>query len=192
MNPVNRKPSMFQTQANTQALPGALPAPMPLGGLMRPMRPMQSMQSMQPSGGAFPGENLSDKSLMESDPNAIQADPDMMAKQEAGFLPANMHCETCAHMDNAICTKYGFPVADEDGCSQGYESVGEIIDTPLDDSGESVGMESPEVLEGEPSTDEEEIPEEETNPVDEESEEENIGKGGKKSMKPVTGKGGKK
>lgn len=173
MSPINRKPGMTMPSMFQSIGPTQLPAPAPMGGLM--------------------AGNLSDKSLMESpdDPMAVQADEESLAKQEAGFLPANMHCETCAHMDNAMCTKYGFPVADEDGCSQGYESVGEIIDTPMDDSGESVGMESPEGLEEEPSTDEEEIPEEETNSVDEEPEEENIGKGGKKSMKPVTGKGGK-
>lgn len=189
MSPINRKPgmpmpsmpSMFQSMG-----PPQLPAPAPIGGLM-------------------PG-NLSDKSLMESpdDPMAKQADEESLAKQEAGFLPANMHCETCAHLDNAVCSKYGFAVADEDGCSQGYEPIDAVMGELEGDEGAG-GMEGMEVMEssepeGELTTDEEEIPTEETNPVSEEPEEseeseESTGKGRKKPMKPGQvpgpGKGGK-
>lgn len=169
MSPVNRKPgmpmlSMFQSVGPTP-LPG-MAQPMGIGGLM------------QPPPGQDPLENLSDKSLLEDDPNAKSADPDMMAKEEAGFLPANMHCETCAHLDNAMCSKYGFPVADEDGCSNGYEPIDSVMSELEGGEEDETGME-------ELSTNAEEIPEEEENPVDEEPEEseESTGKGGKKSMK---------
>ena len=194
MSPINRKPrmpmsmpSIFQSMGQSIG-PTQLPAPAPMGGLMP--------------------RNLSDKSggLMESpdDPMAVQADEESLAKQEAGFLPANMHCETCAHLDNAMCSKYGFAVADEDGCSQGYEPIDAVMGEL--ESGEGAGemegmegMESPGP-EGELTTDEEESPTEETNPVSEEPEEpeeseERTGKGRKKPMKPGPvpglGKGGK-
>ena len=150
--------------------------------LMMPMRSAgrQSMlQPMQTGSSANPTEMMAEIG-MEPEPEP-GADEESQAKLEAGFLPANMHCETCAHLDNAVCSKYGFPVADEDGCSNGYEAIDAVMDEVSgDESGDVEGMES---LESQSA--EEEIPEEEESAVTEETPEAN--KSGKKNIK---GKGG--
>ena len=159
--------------------------------LMMPMRSAgrQSMlQPMQTGSSANPTEMMAGIG-MEPEPEP-GADEESQAKLEAGFLPANMPCETCAHLDNPLCSKYGFPVADEDRCSNGYEAIDAVMDEVSGDgSGGGVeGMESLEsqsAPEGELSTDEEEIPEEEESAVTEETPEAN--KSGKKNIK---GKGG--
>ena len=182
MNPmmVNKRPSMLQSMGNvgaTSALPGI---PGPAKGLLQPMQSMQPMPEDPPMISSSDGLD---------DPMAKEADPEAQAKLEAGFLPANMHCETCAHLDNAVCSKYGFPVADEDGCSNGYEAIDAVMDEVSgNENGDIEGMESLEnqsAPEGELSTDEEEIPEEEESAVTEETPEAN--KSGKKNIK---GKGG--
>ena len=84
--------------------------------LMMPMRGKQSMlQPMQIGSSADPTEMMAGIGMgaepgTEPEPEP-GADEESQAKLEAGFLPANMHCETCAHLDNAVCSKYGFPVA---------------------------------------------------------------------------------
>lgn len=67
-----------------------------------------------------PTEILSDKKSMLSDENE-SGEADL--KKQVGYLPANQHCETCVHYDGQQCEKYGFMVADEDGCVQGYSPV---------------------------------------------------------------------
>lgn len=178
MSPINRKPGMPMASMFQSIGPSQLSTPAPMGGLM------------QSPPGQNPFQNLSDKSLTESpdDPMARQADEESLAKQEAGFLPANMHCETCEHLDNAVCSKYGFAVADEDGCSQGYEPIDAVMGE-LEDTTGAGGMEG---MEGELYTDEEEIPTEETNPVsadpeDDEEVEENIRVRRQKGMKSGPG-----
>ena len=161
--------------------------------LMMPMRSAgrQSMlQPMQTGSSANPTEMMAEIG-MEPEPEP-GADEESQAKLEAGFLPANMHCETCAHLDNAVCSKYGFPVADEDGCSNGYEAIDAVMDEVSgDESGDVEGMESLEsqsAPEGELSTDEEEIPEEEESAVTEETPEvDKSNRGGKKN---INSKGG--
>lgn len=161
------------------------------------MMPMQSagrqsmLQPMQTGSSADPTEMMAGIG-MEPEPEP-GADEESQAKLEAGFLPANMHCETCAHLDNAVCSKYGFPVADEDGCSNGYEAIDAVMDEVSGDGsgGGAEGMESLEsqsAPEGELSTDEEEIPEEEESAVTEETPEvDKSNKGGKKN---INSKGG--
>ena len=165
--------------------------------LMMPMRSagrqsmLQPMQTMQIGSSADPAEMMAGIGMgAEAEPEP-GADEESQAKLEAGFLPANMHCETCAHLDNAVCSKYGFPVADEDGCSNGYEAIDAVMDEVSGDGSGGGGVEGMESLEsqsapeGELSTDEEEIPEEEESAVTEETPEAN--KSGKKNIK---GKGG--
>ena len=158
--------------------------------LMMPMRSAgrQSMlQPMQTGSSANPTEMMAEIG-MEPEPEP-GADEESQAKLEAGFLPANMHCETCAHLDNAVCSKYGFPVADEDGCSNGYEAIDAVMDELSgDENGDIEGMESLEnqsATEGELPSNEEEIPEEEESAVTEETPE--VDKSSKKNIK---GKGG--
>ena len=158
--------------------------------LMMPMRSAgrQSMlQPMQIGSSANPTEMMAEIG-MEPEPEP-GTDEESQAKLEAGFLPANMHCETCAHLDNAVCSKYGFPVADEDGCSNGYEAIDAVMDEVSgNENGDIEGMESLEnqsAPEGELPSNEEEIPEEEESAVTEETPEAN--KSGKKNIK---GKGG--
>ena len=156
--------------------------------LMMPMRSRQSMlQPMQTGSSANPTEMMAEIG-MEPEPEP-GADEESQAKLEAGFLPANMHCETCAHLDNAVCSKYGFPVADEDGCSNGYEAIDAVMDEVSgNENGDIEGMESLEnqsAPEGELPSNAEEIPEEEESAVTEETPEAN--KSGKKNIK---GKGG--
>ena len=182
MNPmmVNKRPSMLQSMGNvgaTSALPGI---PGPAKGLLQPMQSMQPMPEDPPMISSSDGLD---------DPMAKEADPEAQAKLEAGFLPANMHCETCAHLDNAVCSKYGFPVADEDGCSNGYEAIDAVMDEVSgNENGDIEGMESLEnqsAPEGELPSNEEEIPEEEESAVTEETPEAN--KSGKKN---INSKGG--
>ena len=166
--------------------------------LMMPMRSagrqsmLQPMQTMQIGSSADPAEMMAGIGMgAEAEPEP-GADEESQAKLEAGFLPANMHCETCAHLDNAVCSKYGFPVADEDGCSNGYEAIDAVMDELSgDENGDIEGMESLEnqsAPEGELSTDEEEIPEEEESAVTEETPEvDKSNKGGKKN---INSKGG--
>ena len=185
MNPmmVNKRPSMLQSMGNmgaTSALPGI---PGPAKGLLQPMQSMQPMPEDPPMISSSDGLD---------DPMAKEADPEAQAKLEAGFLPANMHCETCAHLDNAVCSKYGFPVADEDGCSNGYEAIDAVMDELSgDENGDIEGMESLEnqsAPEGELPSNEEEIPEEEESAVTEETPEvDKSNKGGKKN---INSKGG--
>ena len=161
--------------------------------LMMPMRSAgrQSMlQPMQTGSSANPTEMMAEIG-MEPEPEP-GADEESQAKLEAGFLPANMHCETCAHLDNAVCSKYGFPVADEDGCSNGYEAIDAVMDELSgDENGDIEGMESLEnqsAPEGELPSNEEEIPEEEESAVTEETPEvDKSNKGGKKN---INSKGG--
>ena len=161
--------------------------------LMMPMRSAgrQSMlQPMQTGSSANPTEMMAEIG-MEPEPEP-GADEESQAKLEAGFLPANMHCETCAHLDNAVCSKYGFPVADEDGCSNGYEAIDAVMDELSgDENGDIEGMESIEnqsAPEGELPSNAEEIPEEEESAVTEETPEvDKSNKGGKKN---INSKGG--
>lgn len=161
--------------------------------LMMPMRSAgrQSMlQPMQTGSSANPTEMMAEIG-MEPEPEP-GADEESQAKLEAGFLPANMHCETCAHLDNAVCSKYGFPVADEDGCSNGYEAIDAVMDEVSgNENGDIEGMESLEnqsAPEGELPSNEEEIPEEEESAVTEETPEvDKSNKGGKKN---INSKGG--
>ena len=155
--------------------------------LMMPMRGKQSMlqpmQPMQIGSSADPAEMMAGIGMgAEAEPEP-GADEESQAKLEAGFLPANMHCETCAHLDNAVCSKYGFPVADEDGCSNGYEAIDAVMDELSED--ESGDIENQSAPEGELPNNAEEIPEEEESAVTEETPE--VDKGGKKNIK---GKGG--
>lgn len=158
--------------------------------LMMPMRSAgrQSMlQPMQTGSSADPTEMMAGIG-MEPEPEP-GADEESQAKLEAGFLPANMHCETCAHLDNAVCSKYGFPVADEDGCSNGYEAIDAVMDEVSgNENGDIEGMESLEnqsAPEGELPSNEEEIPEEEESAVTEETPE--VDKSGKKNIKDKGG-----
>ena len=179
MNPmmVNKRPSMLQSMGNvgaTSALPGI---PGPAKGLLQPMQSMQPMPEDPPMISSSDGLD---------DPMAKEADPEAQAKLEAGFLPANMHCETCAHLDNAVCSKYGFPVADEDGCSNGYEAIDAVMDELSGD--ENRDIENQSAPEGELPSNEEEIPEEEESAVTEETPEvDKSNKGGKKN---INSKGG--
>jgi len=155
--------------------------------LMMPMRSAgrQSMlQPMQTGSSANPTEMMAEIG-MEPEPEP-GADEESQAKLEAGFLPANMHCETCAHLDNAVCSKYGFPVADEDGCSNGYEAIDAVMDELSGD--ENRDIENQSAPEGELPSNEEEIPEEEESAVTEETPEvDKSNKGGKKN---INSKGG--
>ena len=155
--------------------------------LMMPMRSAgrQSMlQPMQTGSSANPTEMMAEIG-MEPEPEP-GADEESQAKLEAGFLPANMHCETCAHLDNAVCSKYGFPVADEDGCSNGYEAIDAVMDELSGD--ENGDIESQSAPEGELPSNEEEIPEEEESAVTEETPEvDKSNRGGKKN---INSKGG--
>lgn len=155
--------------------------------LMMPMRSAgrQSMlQPMQTGSSANPTEMMAEIG-MEPEPEP-GADEESQAKLEAGFLPANMHCETCAHLDNAVCSKYGFPVADEDGCSNGYEAIDAVMDELSGD--ENGDIENQSAPEGELPSNEEEIPEEEESAVTEETPEvDKSNKGGKKN---INSKGG--
>jgi hypothetical protein len=164
------------------------PLMMPMRGkqsMLQPMQPMQIGSSADPAE-MMAGIGMGTEPGTEPEPGA---DEESQAKLEAGFLPANMHCETCAHLDNAMCSKYGFPVADEDGCSNGYEAIDAVMDELSgDENGDIEGMESLEnqsAPEGELPSNEEEIPEEEESAVTEETPEAN--KSGKKNIK---GKGG--
>lgn len=162
--------------------------------LMMPMRGKQSMlQSMQPmqiGSSADPTEMMAGIGMgtepgTEPEPEP-GTDEESQAKLEAGFLPANMHCETCAHLDNAVCSKYGFPVADEDGCSNGYEAIDAVMDEVSGD--ENGDIENQSAPEGELPSNEEEIPEEEESAVTEETPEvDKSNKGGKKN---INSKGG--
>ena len=180
MNPI--KPMMGR--------PTPLMMPMRSAGRQSMLQPMQPMQPMQIGSSADPAEMMAGIG-MEPEPEP-GADEESQAKLEAGFLPANMHCETCAHLDNAVCSKYGFPVADEDGCSNGYEAIDAVMDEVSgDESGDVEGMESLEnqsAPEGELPNNEEEIPEEEESAVTEETPEvDKSNKGGKKN---INSKGG--
>ena len=157
--------------------------------LMMPMRSAgrQSMlQPMQTGSSANPTEMMAEIG-MEPEPEP-GADEESQAKLEAGFLPANMHCETCAHLDNAVavCSKYGFPVADEDGCSNGYEAIDAVMDELSGD--ENRDIENQSAPEGELPSNEEEIPEEEESAVTEETPE--VDKSSKSGKKNIKGKGG--
>ena len=164
--------------------------------LMMPMRSagrqsmLQPMQTMQIGSSADPAEMMAGIGMgaepgTEPEPEP-GADEESQAKLEAGFLPANMHCETCAHLDNAVCSKYGFPVADEDGCSNGYEAIDAVMDELSGD--ENGDIENQSAPEGELPSNEEEIPEEEESAVTEETPEvDKSNKGGKKN---INSKGG--
>ena len=155
--------------------------------LMMPMRSAgrQSMlQPMQTGSSANPTEMMAEIG-MEPEPEP-GADEESQAKLEAGFLPANMHCETCAHLDNAVCSKYGFPVADEDGCSNGYEAIDAVMDELSGD--ENRDIENQSAPEGELPSNEEEIPEEEESAVTEETPE--VDKSSKSGKKNINSKGG--
>ena len=160
--------------------------------LMMPMRSagrqsmLQPMQTMQIGSSADPAEMMAGIGMgAEAEPEP-GADEESQAKLEAGFLPANMHCETCAHLDNAVCSKYGFPVADEDGCSNGYEAIDAVMDELSGD--ENRDIENQSAPEGELPSNEEEIPEEEESAVTEETPEvDKSNKGGKKN---INSKGG--
>lgn len=164
------------------------PLMMPMRGKQSMLQPMQPMQPMQIGSSADPAEMMAGIGMgtepgTEPEPGA---DEESQAKLEAGFLPANMHCETCAHLDNAVCSKYGFPVADEDGCSNGYEAIDAVMDELSGD--ENRDIENQSAPEGELPNNEEEIPEEEESAVTEETPE--VDKSSKSGKKNIKGKGG--
>ena len=160
------------------------PLMMPMRGkqsMLQPMQPMQIGSSADPAE-MMAGIGMGTEPGTEPEPEP-GTDEESQAKLEAGFLPANMHCETCAHLDNAVCSKYGFPVADEDGCSNGYEAIDAVMDELSED--ESGDIENQSAPEGELPSNEEEIPEEEESAVTEETPE--VDKSGKKNIKDKGG-----
>lgn len=108
---------------------------------------MQAMQSASPI--------LSDKNVPSGMPSGTGAqivgdgeDPqEEQAKTQAGFLSADMHCETCKHQDGEQCSKYGWLVADEDGCKEGYEPLDSGMESMINEQHEASETPDEEMME---------------------------------------------